>query len=183
MAVVRLGQSPAPLARLRALSRFAAEFRPHVLQAGHFFTNLYVTAAGRWHGCLALGAIRSDTLYDVASLGMWGRPSLRLPPSLLTNSERARQNAVRLGVPSSRVHLIGNVVEVNGRSAAAPRIPRTQGGSITVALIGRLVPAKRVDRFLEALARARAVEPGLRGVVAGRAPSAKGCWSWPARWD
>jgi glycosyltransferase involved in cell wall biosynthesis len=167
--VIRFGQSPAPPARLRALSRFVAEFQPHVLQAGHFFTNLYVTLAARWHGCLALGAVRSDTLYDVASMGLWGRPSLRLPPSLLTNSERARQNAVRLGVPSSRVHVLGNVVEVNGRPSAAPA-PRAKGGNVTVALIGRLVPAKRVDRFLEALARARAVEPKLRGVVAGQGP-------------
>jgi glycosyltransferase involved in cell wall biosynthesis len=166
--VIRFGQSPSPLARLRALSRFAVEFRPHVLQAGHFFTNLYVTAAGRWHGCLALGAIRSDTLYDVASMGRWGRPSLRLPPSLVTNSERARHNAARLGVPASRIHVIGNVIELNGRQA--PPGARPKGGSVTVALIGRLVPAKRVDRFLEALARARAVEPALRGVVAGQGP-------------
>jgi glycosyltransferase involved in cell wall biosynthesis len=39
-----------------------------------------------------------------------------------------------------------------------------------VALAGRLVPAKRIDRFLIALAQARVEAPELRGLVIGEGP-------------
>jgi len=46
---VWIGQSSHPLGRLAAVIRALREFRPHILQAAHFFTNLYVgLAAPGW---------------------------------------------------------------------------------------------------------------------------------------
>ncbi|HEU5049496.1 MAG TPA: glycosyltransferase family 4 protein, partial [Gemmatimonadales bacterium] len=42
-----IGRAPWPPLRLGALAAGLARFRPHVVQAGHFFTNLYVATGAR----------------------------------------------------------------------------------------------------------------------------------------
>jgi glycosyltransferase involved in cell wall biosynthesis len=165
----RIGTPPGKLRRLRRLVGACREFRPHVVQSGHFYTNLYVTAAARSSAAAALGAIRSDTYYDVASMGAMGKPSLWLPPSLLTNSFAAKANAERHGVPSARLHVLANVIDPAELADARSTVGRESSAPV-VALAGRLVPAKRIDRFLQALARARVEVPDLRGLVVGDGP-------------
>lgn len=170
--VTALGVGVAPPGRLVAVARALRSFRPHIAQAGHFYTNLYVVLAARACGAMPLGAIRSDTTYDVRSTGALGRASLHLPPSLLANSHAARRNAMALGVPGRRLHVMANVIEPGpSLESAMARNPDTAGGGPPVAMIvGRLVPAKRIDRFLAALARARAAVPELQGVIVGQGP-------------
>jgi glycosyltransferase involved in cell wall biosynthesis len=48
--------------------------------------------------------------------------------------------------------------------------PRREGDPPRAVLVSRLIPQKRVDRFLEALARARREVPALRGLVVGDGP-------------
>jgi glycosyltransferase involved in cell wall biosynthesis len=169
--VERVGAPAGRARRLVRITRALRRFRPHVVQAGHFYTNLYVALAARWSGAVALGAIRSDTHYDLASMGAMGHPSLRLPRSLLANSYAARENARRLGVSGERIHVLHNVIdpaELDG--ALGPRAPEFDVASPVAVLAARLVPAKRIDRFLAALALARTTAPALRGLVIGDGP-------------
>jgi glycosyltransferase involved in cell wall biosynthesis len=170
--VVAFGAAGSPARRLVTLVQEARHFRPQVVHAGHFFTNLYVAAVGRACGAVALGAIRSDLAYDLASVGGWGTISLRCAPSLIANSGRAIRAAVARGVPASRLHLLSNVVDLppdRTRAAVARQLEDPVRGA-TVAVVARLVQAKRLDRFLHALVAARALEPRVHGVIAGEGP-------------
>src|SRR5262249_8281415 len=45
-----------------------------------------------------------------------------------------------------------------------------EGSGVNCVCVGRLIPLKRVDMFLRALAAARSVEPTLRGTIVGHGP-------------
>src|SRR6266566_9342229 len=59
---IAIGRAAHPLLRLMTLTCALRHFRPHVVQAAHFYVNLYVALASRLTGSLSIGAIRSDTL-------------------------------------------------------------------------------------------------------------------------
>lgn len=169
-----------PVLRLGALLRRLGGFRPHVVQSAHFFTNLYVAVAGRLLGCLALGAIRSDVDHEMQGNRFWGPWLLRCPTALITNSAAAFRNAQRRGVPPSALNVLENVIDLEEfdeefdrqvfAADAAPSIGRAAergcAGPVA-AIVGRLVPAKRVDRFLTAVSIAQQALPELQGLVVG----------------
>jgi glycosyltransferase involved in cell wall biosynthesis len=168
---IRVGQATHPLLRLVTVARALRRFRPHIVQAAHFYVNLYVALASRVCGSLAIGAIPSDAVLDLQDTGPWGTFLLRAPAALWTNSQAARRNATRLGISRAKIHVIPNVIDASpferacSSRATASNLPQT-----IVILVAQLVRAKRVDRFLEALALARRSEPGLRGMVVGDGP-------------
>jgi glycosyltransferase involved in cell wall biosynthesis len=168
---VAVGRATSPVLRLVTVARALRRFRPHIVQASTFYVNLYVALASRVSGALDIGAIRCDTVRDSKDEGYWGPALLRAPTALLANSETARNNAARLGIKSAKVHVVGNVIDTSAfdracRSRAAGR----NGAPTVVILVAQLVPAKRVDRFLEALALARRSTPLLKGMVVGDGP-------------
>ncbi len=169
---VWVGQSSLPAARVITLTAALVPFRPHVVQASHFFANLYATISGRAHGAAAIGAIRSDLEYEFQTLGRWARPLLLAPPDVITNSWMAHRAAVARGRPAPTVHVIPNVVALSdfepGDPVSGPATPLGPG-PIAIA-VGSLSPVKRMDRFLEALALARRQHVGLRGIVVGDGP-------------
>jgi glycosyltransferase involved in cell wall biosynthesis len=145
-------------------------FRPHVLQAGHFFTNLYVTIAARASGAVAIGSIRSDTQHEMETHGLWSAGLLRLPPALLTNSHAGRRNAEALGISPERIHVLPNVIDLaafDDRGTAATRQEATRPTLVTVC---RLYPVKRVDRFLRIVAMLTPRIRGLRALIVGDGP-------------
>lgn len=169
---VWVGQSSLPAARAITLTAALIPFRPHVVQASHFFANLYATVSGRAHGAAAIGAIRSDLDYDFQTLGRWARPLLLAPPDVITNSWTAQRAAVARGRPGSTVHVIPNVVTLSDFDPSPPvSAPPTSLGPGPIAIaVGSLVPVKRMDRFLSALALARQLNGSLRGIVVGDGP-------------
>ncbi|HEY8536547.1 MAG TPA: glycosyltransferase [Vicinamibacterales bacterium] len=166
--VRRVGVSGHPAHRLVAIARALRTFRPHVVQAAHFFVNVYAAAGARSCGAVELGCLRSDGLFDVAAHGMQGRLLLHAPRALVANSEAARRAVSRLRLPVGRVHVLPNAVDL----PAAATGPIESPGDAPVALaIGRLTPVKRYDRFLDALQAARRLVPSLRGEIVGDGPS------------
>lgn len=166
------GKSRNRLARMAALVISMREFRPHIVQAVHFYTNLYVWVAARVSGALGIGSIRGDTIDDVAANGFVGKLQLKLPSLLLANSHEAKNNAVRLGVPDRCIHVLGNVIDLAEFDQAKER-PCDEFGeqtSIIVMTVCSLLPYKRVDCFLRSLALARANVGNLLGVVVGDGP-------------
>jgi glycosyltransferase involved in cell wall biosynthesis len=156
--------------RLLAVAAAMRQFRPHIVQATHFFTNLYAIFGARACGALAIGCCRNDVLSEVADCGRWGKWSLHWSPVLLVNSRAAKQNAAQLGYPTDRVHVLDNAIDLAAFAAAqAEDVPSFGGRPVAIA-IGRLVPQKRFDVFLQALARARESVPTLKGLIVGEGP-------------
>lgn len=164
-----VGRSALPAVRAAALTAALARFRPHVIQGGHFFTNLYVTIAGRLTGAAAVGAIRSDVRYELATHGRLGPWSLRAPPDIITNSWTAKAAAEQMGRDPATVHVVSNAIDLTAfEHAAGP--PPTSGATPVALAVGSLLRVKRFDRFLEALALARSRNVSLRGAVVGDGP-------------
>jgi glycosyltransferase involved in cell wall biosynthesis len=173
-----VGRHRLPL-RLADLVLATRRFHPHIVQGAHFFTNLYAAGLARFGGVAGIGAIRNDTRFDMEECGRWGGPLLRVPKSLIANSRTAAGYAEAAGVDASRVHVLFNVIDLDqfDRRAAGPtRLPGAGTGTwarereVVAAAVARLVPAKRLDRFLRALARARREEVLLRGLIVGDGP-------------
>ena len=82
----------------------------------------------------------------------------------LTVSDATRQELLTLGVPAERVNVVysGNDLPVD---TGEPAPPRTDHPSMVV--LGRLVPHKRVELAIEALARHRESHPALTLTIVG----------------
>jgi glycosyltransferase involved in cell wall biosynthesis len=172
---VWIGRFGNPAARVVRLASALRDFRPHVLQSTHFFSNLYVCLVAPFYRALAIGSIRSDVYQEMEANGRWGPLLLKMPPAIIANSFTARRNAENLGLPAGRIEVLSNVLDLEefdaGRGASQRARSGESGGSVVVS-VSRLVQAKRLDRFLRALALARKENPGIRGVVVGEGPEA-----------
>lgn len=168
---VSLG-STKPAARVSRILQEARAFRPHFIQATHFFASIYAGVAGRLSGVPSIGAIRGDLHHDLAGIGKGGRWLLRFPSVFLANSYNAQANALLLGLPPSRVYVLQNVIDLQDfdrRLAAYP--PRLLNpGRIHAITVARLQPVKRLERFLHGLALARQQAPELEGLIVGSGP-------------
>jgi glycosyltransferase involved in cell wall biosynthesis len=166
-----VGHHRLPL-RLADLAGAVHRFHPHIVQAVHFFTNLYAVWCARLLGGVGVGAIRGDGWFDMGECGMWGRPLLHAPRSLVANSRAAVRHAEAAGIEPSRLHLLANVIELqpfDGRNE--PRRAADADASDVVAVaVGRLAPIKCFHHFLGALARARRGGGRLRGLIVGDGP-------------
>jgi glycosyltransferase involved in cell wall biosynthesis len=160
-----VGKLSSPAFRLGTIARRLRVFRPDLVQAGHFYTNLYVALGAKVAGAVSVGAIRSDGRHEIRANGRWGPWLLRFPSWILANSENAKHNLVAAGYDASRVYVAPNVVDLS-----APR-RRDQAETAPVAItVSSLRPGKRVHLFLEALALVRQTARDLTGIVVGEGP-------------
>jgi len=166
----RLVRCPAtPPGRLLALYAEMRRFRPHIIQASLFWWNIHVSVLGYLCGAMAIGAVRSSGFREVDIYGRRGRWLLHIPPSLITNSDAARRNLEALGVTPAKIAVLPNAIDLNDFDARSAVRHDDDGRDIAVA-VGRLIPVKRFDRFLESLARARCTTPALAGMIIGDGP-------------
>jgi glycosyltransferase involved in cell wall biosynthesis len=170
----RLGN---PLLRLATLAILLRSHRPHVIQAGNAFTNLYAAILGRWFNAMSLGAQRSSWAYARQRNGIWTYPLMKAPSAVIANSERAVLEFTnrRILRPES-VRVLPNAIDLgeyraaetqtDTQSAAFPREP-------VAIFVARLIAVKRLDRFLRAFSLASKQVPGLKGIVVGEGPERK----------
>jgi glycosyltransferase involved in cell wall biosynthesis len=93
--------------------------------------------------------------------------NLRAPRSLVVNSRTAMRKALTLGVPYEHLHFLPNVVDSDQFKPAV----RAEGDRVRLIAVGRLVKEKRMDRFLEIVARLRQVsDKPVSGVIVGAGP-------------
>jgi glycosyltransferase involved in cell wall biosynthesis len=157
---------PVRAARIALLAR---RIRPDVVQSSHFYTNLYVSLAARAAGARDIGAIRNDAIRTVSSAGRLGQALLRVPRTLAVNSTRAYRQAIGMGVPAHRVVYLPCVVDT---SLFTP-VSSLERPETLLLNVGRLVEAKRHDRFLRVLRRVIDHAPSgmtVRGIVMGDGP-------------
>jgi glycosyltransferase involved in cell wall biosynthesis len=170
---VWIGKSGSPVVRAARLIREIRQFRPDVVHAAHFFANLYSGIAGRWTGTVSTGSLRNDTVHELRSNRLAGPLLMRLPDALIANAHVARANAVSHGVRPERLFVLPNAIDLAefDRRRADGGLGLPPEGVFRIGCVCRLVPAKRIDRFLEALAWARERNPRVTGVVVGDGPS------------
>ncbi|MBI2376272.1 MAG: glycosyltransferase [Deltaproteobacteria bacterium] len=150
--VVWVGESESRALRMARIAREVRAFRPEILQAGHFFTNLYVASAARLVGAKDFGAIRNDVYSELRALGpLLGQASLRAPTKLIVNSRAAVENATKVGIARDRLEYLPNVVDTDVfHPIERPPNPRPR-----ILSVGRLERSKRHDLLIEALAGLR----------------------------
>lgn len=161
--------------RLASLAAKLASFRPHIVQSGHFFCNMHAGLCGRLSGALSIGAMRNDLERELKASGRLTWPLLRLPSVIMANSRAALRGIDEFGVEPDSVVIMDNVIDLEdfdarlrpGASAWDP------AGPPVAMAVGRMHREKRFDRYLSALALARAASPILRGVIVGDGPQ------WP----
>lgn len=159
-----VGKASSRLQRMQAIWTHLRAFRPHIVQSQHFFANLYATVPAWLLGLKEVGGIRNDVFSEVKQGGaLLGRCNLWLPRVLAANSRQALANAQRLGVNARRLHFLPNVVDTDRFRP----VTKKKEGPVCLAAIGRLVPQKRMDRFIDVLAGL--VQQGLpvKGLIVG----------------
>ena len=166
--VVWIGRHGSRALRLARMIKELRKNPPDILQSQHFFTNLYAVAAARAIKAHEVGAMRNDGIGEVSATGaVLGRMSLRLPHLIAANSQAAIENAIKLGVPTARLHHLPNVVDTERFKPGDRESERT----IRLIAVGRLVKAKRFDRFISVVARAgQATQVKFKAVIVGDGP-------------
>lgn len=168
-----VGQHSNPFLRLMALAHVLLDFRPHILQASHFYVNLYVGLLAPLIGAVDIGSIRSDVNYELEENPFWGRLLLWLPRTLIANSCRAQQNAEAKGITCGKILTLPNAIDLAAFDTCGARLPQnvcSLENNLIVIAIGRLIPAKRFDRFISALVLARRENQSLMGIIVGDGP-------------
>lgn len=173
---VPIGKSHNRLRRIAALALDMRKFRPHIVQAMHFYVNLYAWITAPVSGAMAVGSIRGDAIHDVDANGLWGRWLLKLPRAVLANSYSARENARFMGVSPEKIHILENVIDLQefDRKMKESRIILGGADNVIAMTICSLISQKRVDKFLRAVALARTRVNSLLGVIVGDGPQRRG---------
>jgi len=165
-----VGSHGHPLARLTSLALALRHFRPHVLQSAHFFTNLYVGLLFPVFRAVGIGAIRNDMPHEMEANPFWGKWLLTKVDAQVANSHEAVRSAIQFGVRQERVHCLPNIIDLSEFDFHSQHTSTLLPSRTVVATVGRLVHAKRFDRFIEALAIAREQAPELLGCIVGDGP-------------
>jgi len=185
LAPIWVGRFGSPGLRLPILAAMLRHFRPHVIQSTHEFVNLYVGLAARLVGAISVGAMRSSLPYSCEENGIWARWLINSPAALLANSKATVQELIRSKlIDPQRLYLVPNVIELsdfgNGESPEQ-NVQSGQPQDCKAVFVGRLIPTKRLDRFLRALALACEQHSALRGTVVGDGPERKAMEDLAAR--
>lgn len=169
--------------RIINIRRAIKDFQPHFLQGTHFYANFYTGTVGRLAGTTSIGAVRTNLYYDLQklNLGPFGPWLLRLPSVLLVNSHHGKENAIKFGVKPEKIFVLQNVIDLDEFDSQSSEdisstsddwqlLERDCRENVIVMTIARLMPVKRLERFLQALALARREVPQLRGWIVGSGP-------------
>lgn len=160
-----VGQNRFRSSRLLKIIAELRHRRPALVQSQHFYTNLYVSAATRLLGLPEIGAIRNDAIEEItANPGYLGRQSLMIPKAIAANSRAGIENAIALGVSPNKLFFLPNVVDTSLFTTRS----RVSENHVRLLTIGRLVAAKRIDRFIRLVAElTRLTDRPVNAMIAG----------------
>jgi glycosyltransferase involved in cell wall biosynthesis len=171
-----IGEKENPLWRLWKLVIELYDFKPHIIQSSHFYTNLYASSVAKLYKLTDIGCLRSDAISEVKENGFWGLKLLKNPHALIANSRIAMRNAIKLGAIKKHVFFLPNVIDLpsfdldfSDSSSIIPCFTK-KPPNVIVTSVGRLIPEKRFDRFLIALHKAHKVNHKVRGLIVGDGP-------------
>ena len=102
---------------------------------------------------------------------MMQRISLRFAKQILVNSDAVKERFVSQGIPSGRVTIIPNGVDVARFSPGPPRAPR--GNGLVVGAMSNLRPEKGLADLIRAVGIVRDLGLEVRLVIHGEGPLRK----------
>jgi glycosyltransferase involved in cell wall biosynthesis len=160
-----LGSGLAELWRMGAVLReCAGRRRPSYVLAFYLLPHgLYAEVARRLFGVRTVLLTLNEIDIDNALAWPPLLHALRRATMVGVRGDNSRRRLAAAGVPPERLFDPPNVFEPPPCEPAAP----SDGGELDVLYVGTLVPVKRVDRLLEALALARHRRPSLRAAIVG----------------
>lgn len=170
--VTWVGQNSSPLLRLVRIISIGYKFSPDIIQSQHFFTNLYVAIAARLMGVIDIGAIRSNVKHELECNKFWGKALLYLPRWICANSYYAT-NILAGFRDESTLLTLPNAIDLEqfDQSARQPvAISISKPDIITIITVARLIPAKRLDRFLEVANLIHSEKRYLQFIIVGDGP-------------
>ena len=163
-----VGRRRSRLWRLLTLAEIVERRRPDLVQAAHFYTNIYASYAGRCLRIPVIGAVRNNVLSEIGA-HPWpiGYLSLDLPDVIAANSRTAICTCHKLGLSSESLFYLPNVVDTDQFIAR-----RTTGRRAFATLVwcGRLVAQKRPHKFVRLLHRCLGDGLDVEGIVVGDGP-------------
>lgn len=166
-----VGRCKHPLIRLFALTSQLLWFQPHVVHSSHPYTNIYTAILGRLFGAISLGVMRSSLAHSKAGNGIWTRWLVRLPSAIIVNSSAAMTEIENSQLRSAKdLFLLRNTIDTTEYDSPKFERHRNNSNRVRAIFVGRLVPVKRVDRFIQALSRASMVHPDISGLIVGSGP-------------
>ena len=165
--VVALGSKPSRLAKLQALRSLVSDLRPEVIHSYSFYTNVLAWWVARGTTAISVGAVQSNFIAERQNnWKLLGKLSARWPPAQIFNSSTAAQNARRVATffRPDRSYVVKNGVDLDEFS------PQRQSERGYILAVGSLLPVKRWDRMLRAVARLTEKGIGLEVLHAGSGP-------------
>ena len=113
------------------------------------------------------------TLYGIKGIEVW---LSRYTARIIAVSEHLRKDLVKIGIPAEKISTIYNGVDPTMFNPADRQYVRESLGfppySFVIGTVARLIPAKGVDLFIEALALVKKNNPSIKGVIVGDGPEA-----------
>jgi len=172
IAVDWVGKHKSPILRIAIILHKLVEKKVHLIYATHFYTNFYAAVCGKLLGILSIGSVRSDVQHEFGNNPNTAHWLINNTDSLIANSYLARRNALYHHVTPSRLYVLQNGIDLDefDHQARQESWQSPFHGKVHVAMVGRLIKAKRVDRFLDWLAAVREESKEVVGVVVGEGP-------------
>lgn len=166
-----VGPSPSRLKRARLIIKVFQKYKLDIIQSSHFYTNLYVSLAGRMLGVKHIGAVRSDLHSEIAADRIFGRWQFRMPQHLIVNSELALNRAFAKGLKHDKIDMVRNIVDLPDDSQTeAPACDNNK--RLKIVFVGRLNRQKRPEQFVRMASQLRRDLPGVKVTyqIAGDGP-------------
>lgn len=166
-----IGQNNNRFARLMVLFRHLMDYRPHIIQTAQLYTGLYAALIGKLVRADSIASMRTDLALTNTSFGTRQVAlSMRACSAVIVNSQKAFEDITSQKLASSAsTYLLPNVVNLADFDHTATNVEDLPQG-FRVVIIGRLIPIKRVDVFLDALVLAQQENPNIVGIVIGDGP-------------
>jgi len=167
--VFSFGRSHNIARRLLDLTRLLREFQPQIVFSMRTYVNLYAGLAARLIGATSIGTLRNTLAYEASSLGWKIRLICGLPHVLAVNSYCARDELIAAGiVKAEKIRVLLNVIDLAAFDQQANQTVEYVGkAGKNVFFVGRLAPAKRIDRLLAVMKLAIQQEPDLQLILVG----------------
>jgi len=161
---------------LAGLSRMGAYLERHRIQLVHSYDvpmNIFGIPAARWFRVpVALSSQLShrDLLRPLSRLAV--RLTDHLADRIVVNCEAMRRHLVEdEKVPYRRIYLCYNGVDTGVfHPFQRRRLPALEGAALVIGVVCALRPEKRLDLLLEAFARVRELQPGMKLLLVGSGP-------------
>jgi glycosyltransferase involved in cell wall biosynthesis len=169
--VTLLGRDQSLAERALGVVSLSKKHRIDVVHAFSCYLSPFAVAASLSSRAVPASSVRGDGLADLQALHpAYRRPVLSLVHHMTANSREAMARIAPRLPATTLVQYVPNLVDVpldteRGRQRADAQV------AVTALTVGRLDRNKHMDLFLEALAKARAAEPRLRGVIVGEGPT------------